>query len=117
MVRRRLFRLNTGLLRQGGAPMPPQLANHLAQQRLEGLFLDEPVGLLWQTPTSATLTTDASMCGWGALLFRNSGEFLISGGAWYGASDMISQVEAHVAHLALQVFRQHLRGASGHMCR
>ncbi|ORC85417.1 uncharacterized protein TM35_000351610 [Trypanosoma theileri] len=50
------------------------------------------------------------MYGWGALLFKDSGEVLAAGGAWRRSPEMISQAEARAVHLALREFNMHLAG-------
>ncbi|ORC89558.1 uncharacterized protein TM35_000123330 [Trypanosoma theileri] len=72
--------------------------------------MSEPVHPPQKLPSTATLVTDASMYGWGALLFKDSGEVLAADGAWEKAPNMISQAEARAVHLASRGFKPHLTG-------
>ncbi|KAG8347424.1 hypothetical protein TRVL_01751 [Trypanosoma vivax] len=71
---------------------------------LSSLLGNRPVAPRRHRPTSATLATDASMCGCGELVFKDSGEVWVAGSAWEREPHCISQGEARVASLALSSF-------------
>ncbi|ORC87494.1 uncharacterized protein TM35_000211000 [Trypanosoma theileri] len=90
IVRRRLSRLNRGLIRPQDKANLSSTAKDIGHSWLQTLVTNEPVHPPQQLPSTATLTTDVSMYGWGALLFKDSGEVLAAGGAWERAPHMIS---------------------------
>ncbi|KEG06823.1 hypothetical protein DQ04_12051010 [Trypanosoma grayi] len=73
MVRRRLFRLNRGFAHPTDPARLPLHALQLAQKWLGSLVGNGPVRPPRTVPTPATLFTNASLYGWSALLFADSG--------------------------------------------
>ncbi|ORC92306.1 uncharacterized protein TM35_000045200 [Trypanosoma theileri] len=110
IVRRRLSRLNRGLSRPQDPANLSATAKDIGHSWLNTLLMNGPVHTPQKMPSTATLVTDASMYGWGALLFKDSGEVLAGGGAWEHTPHMISQAEARAVHLALRGFKMHLTG-------
>ncbi|ORC90666.1 uncharacterized protein TM35_000084640 [Trypanosoma theileri] len=110
IVRRRLSRLNRGLIRPQDPANLSATVKDIGHSWLTTLLQNEPVHPPQKLPSTATLVTDASMYGWGALLFKDSGEVLAAGGAWAHPPHMISQAEARAVHLALHAFKQYLHG-------
>ncbi|KAH8617580.1 hypothetical protein ERJ75_000363900 [Trypanosoma vivax] len=106
-VRRRCSKLTGGLFQlndvHGGLP-----ANAVRQGKrwLSTLLDNKPVTPRMHRPTSATLATDAFMYGWGALLFKDSGEVRVADGAWEREPRCISQGEARAASLAPSSFAE-----------
>ncbi|KAH8607243.1 hypothetical protein ERJ75_001459600 [Trypanosoma vivax] len=99
-VCRRLSKLNWGLLRlSGGAALPAQTVRQ-GRRLPRALLGSKPVLARRHRPASATLSTDASMCGWGALLLKDGGEVCVAGDAWDRGPCCISQAEARAASLA-----------------
>ncbi|KEG08279.1 putative target of rapamycin (TOR) kinase 1 [Trypanosoma grayi] len=83
-VRRRLSRLNRGLLGAHGPAALPLFALKIGQGWLDTLLQNNPVNPPRAKPTSGTLVSDASLYGWGALLFKGSGEVWTTGGGHGG---------------------------------
>ncbi|ORC86506.1 uncharacterized protein TM35_000282220 [Trypanosoma theileri] len=110
IVRRRLSRLNRGLIRPQDPAHLSSTAKSIGHNWLKTLLMNKPVHPPQKLPSTATLVTDASMYGWGALLFKDSGEVLAAGGAWEHTPHMISQAKARAVHLALRGFKPHLTG-------
>ncbi|KEG06395.1 TcC31.12 [Trypanosoma grayi] len=105
MVRRRLSRLNRGLVDARGPAALPPFALTVGQKWLDTLLQNNPVYPPRALPTSGTLVPDASLYGWGALLFKGSGEVWATGGAWEKAPHIIAQAEARAVGLALLAFK------------
>ncbi|ORC85167.1 uncharacterized protein TM35_000371400 [Trypanosoma theileri] len=110
IVRRRLSRLNRGLIRPQNQENLPTNTGEIGQNWLTTLLKNEPVHPPQQLPSTATLATYASMYGWGALLFKDSGEVLAAGGARERTPHTILQAEALAVHPALRGFNVHLAG-------
>ncbi|ORC93273.1 uncharacterized protein TM35_000011500 [Trypanosoma theileri] len=108
LVRQRLSRINSGFLCMQDSADLPSHALKVGEEWIKHLLKNEPVHPPRNLKTSATLVTDASMHGWGALLFKDTGEVLAAGGAWERAPHIISQGEARAVHLALRAFEAHL---------
>ncbi|KAH9598804.1 hypothetical protein LSM04_001780 [Trypanosoma melophagium] len=115
LVRQRLSSLNHGDLSLRDPSNLPLHALKVGEEWLKHLLENKPVYPPKNLPTSATLVTDASMHGWGALLFKDTGEVLATGGKWEKAPHLISQGEARAVHLALRTFEAHLVD-SLHIC-
>ncbi|KAG8341048.1 hypothetical protein TRVL_08126 [Trypanosoma vivax] len=79
-VRRGLPKLNGGLLQLNGGAGLPAHAVRQGKRWLTPLLGNKPVAARRHRPTSATLVIDASMSGWGALLFKDSGEVCVARG-------------------------------------
>ncbi|KAH8613735.1 hypothetical protein ERJ75_000741400 [Trypanosoma vivax] len=92
------------LLQLNGASGLPAHAVRRGKRWLSALLENSPVVPRRHRPTSAALGADASMCGWGALLFKDSGELWVAGGAWDREPRCISQGEANAASQALSSF-------------
>ncbi|ORC85169.1 uncharacterized protein TM35_000371420 [Trypanosoma theileri] len=82
IVRRRLSRLNRGLIRPQDPANLSATAKNIGHSWPDTLLTNGPVHPPQQLPSTATLVTDAPTYGWGALLFKDSGEVLAAGGAW-----------------------------------
>ncbi|KAH8604910.1 hypothetical protein ERJ75_000089800 [Trypanosoma vivax] len=98
-VGRRLSKLNGGLLQLSEAGVPAQ-KDRQGKRWLWPLLGSKPVSPRRHRPTSATLATDVSMCGWGALLFKGSGEVCVAGGArfWHEGRTASHKVRRVLCH-------------------
>lgn len=110
MVRRRLSRINRGQAEIDEQAFLPPMAIALGNRWRSILEENVPVQPPKILPRSATLVTDASLKGWGAMLFKHSGETLIAGGPWKETPNMIAQAEARAVQLGLRAFYDELSG-------
>ncbi|KAG8340424.1 hypothetical protein TRVL_08751 [Trypanosoma vivax] len=104
-VRRESQKPNVGLLQLSGAGVPAQ-KDRQGKRWLCLLLGSKPVAQRRPRPTSATLATGAPMYGCGALLFKDSGEVCVAGGAWEREPHCSSQGEARAVFLALGSFAE-----------
>ncbi|KEG05935.1 BES15S03c, partial [Trypanosoma grayi] len=72
-VRRRLSRLNRGLVEAHGPAALPLFALKIGQGCLDTLLQNNPVNPPRAKSTSGALVSDASLYGWGALLLKDNG--------------------------------------------
>ncbi|KAH8609090.1 hypothetical protein ERJ75_001260600 [Trypanosoma vivax] len=83
-----------------------EVKNWRGRRWLSSLLGNSPVAPRRHRPTSATLATDASMCGRGELVFKDSGEVWVAGGAWEREPHCISQGEGRAVSLTLSSFAE-----------
>ncbi|KAG8345047.1 hypothetical protein TRVL_04136 [Trypanosoma vivax] len=81
-VCRRLSKHNGGLFQLNDGAGLPAHEDRQGKRWLWPLLGSTPFAPRRHRPTSATLVADASMCGWGAPLFKDSGEVCVAGGVW-----------------------------------
>ncbi|KAH8615516.1 hypothetical protein ERJ75_000576600 [Trypanosoma vivax] len=105
-VRWRLSKLNGGLLQFNDGPGLQANAVRQGKRWLSSLLGNRPTTPRRHRPTSTTLMTEASMCGWGALPLKGGGEVCVAGGAWDREPQCTSQGEAHAVSLALSSFAE-----------
>ncbi|KAH8611013.1 hypothetical protein ERJ75_001060900 [Trypanosoma vivax] len=86
-VRQRLSKLSGGLLQLNGSSGLPAHAVRQGKRWLSALLGNRPIAPRRHRPASAALATDASMRGWGALLFKDGGEVC---GGWRVATTVAS---------------------------
>nr|CAJ16429.1 hypothetical protein Tb09.v4.0153 [Trypanosoma brucei brucei TREU927] len=115
MMRQRLSLLNRKLVHHSDRVFLPKSVLKLAKQWMSELLKNVAVAPPQVHPSTATLATDATVQGWGWMLFRDTGEILIAGGAWEKAPHMISQGEARAIQLSLLAFRGRFSGPL-HIC-
>ncbi|ORC87264.1 target of rapamycin (TOR) kinase 1 [Trypanosoma theileri] len=94
-VRRRLSALNRGRLSLTAQARLPRSATREGRVLLRTLLRNEK-----------RLITDASLHGWGAIMFLESGEVKIAGGTWITPPALIVQAEARAVRLALLAFAE-----------
>ncbi|KAH8604101.1 hypothetical protein ERJ75_001754700 [Trypanosoma vivax] len=105
-VRRRLSKLNWGLLRPNGAAVLPAQEDRQGKRWLSPLLGNRPVAPQRHRPTSAAFGADASMYGWGALLFKDTGEVCVAGGARDREPRRVSQGKASAVSLVPSSFAE-----------
>ncbi|ORC88347.1 putative target of rapamycin (TOR) kinase 1 [Trypanosoma theileri] len=105
-VRRRLSALNRGLISLTEPAHLPRSATREGQLLLRILLRNEKRIMTKTVAVSATMITDASLHGWGAIMFLESGEVKIAGAPWMTPPTLIMQAEARAVRLALLAFAE-----------
>jgi ribonuclease HI len=109
-VRRRFNALNRGLVHPDDVPSISTSVKRQLHEWLGRLTANKPVSplpRLDQEPR-ATLYTDASGAGWGAVLFLETGETFVAGEPWPKDFDYeVNRAEARAVRLALEAFKVH----------
>ncbi|KAK7200013.1 Reverse transcriptase-like [Novymonas esmeraldas] len=108
-VRRKLSALNRGATSPSTRAQMTPYVERFADDLLQVLRRNEARSVPRRgVEPSATLVTDASLQGWGAVLFMDAGPVLIAGARWPETPGMIMQAEARAVRLGLLAFRTHI---------
>lgn len=109
-ARRRIALLNRGLAKESDLVSVPLNVERRLRAWIKTVSENTPVTPkpARDKPASATIITDASMKGWGALLMTEDGQMIAAGKPWEGPPPEINVGETRAVRYAFEAFRERL---------